>query len=147
MDYTVHGILQARILEWLFTRAKEFACNAGGPGSIPGSGRSLGEGNGYPLQYSGLENSMDCIAHGVTKSRTLMSNFHFQSEVRLQFIPLGSDHIPIFVTMAAAATAAKLLQSCSTLCDPKDGGPPGYPVPGILQARTLEWVAISFSNA
>ena len=52
MDYTVHGILQARILEWLFTRAKEFACNAGGPGSIPGSGRSLGEGTGYPLQYS-----------------------------------------------------------------------------------------------
>ena len=48
---------------------------------------------------------------------------------------------------AAAATAAKLLQSCPTLCDPIDGSPPGSPVPGILQARTLEWVAISFSNA
>ena len=46
-----------------------------------------------------------------------------------------------------AAAAAKLLQSCLTLCDPIDGGPPGSPVPGILQARTLEWVAISFSNA
>ena len=45
------------------------------------------------------------------------------------------------------AAAAKLLQSCPTLCDPIDGSPPGYPVPGILQARTLEWVAISFSNA
>ena len=49
--------------------------------------------------------------------------------------------------MAAAAAAAKSLQSCPTLCDPIDGSPPGSPVPGILQARTLEWVAISFSNA
>ena len=48
---------------------------------------------------------------------------------------------------AAAAAAAKLLQSCPTLCDPTDGSPPGSPDPGILQARTLEWVAISFSNA
>ena len=48
---------------------------------------------------------------------------------------------------AAAATAAKSLQSCPTLCNPIDSSPPGSPVPGILQARTLEWVAISFSNA
>ena len=48
---------------------------------------------------------------------------------------------------AAAAAAAKSLQSCQTLCDPIDGSLPGFPVPGILQARTLEWVAISFSNA
>ena len=47
----------------------------------------------------------------------------------------------------AAAAAAKSLQSCPTLCNPIDGSPPGFPVPGILQARTLEWVAISFSNA
>ena len=47
----------------------------------------------------------------------------------------------------AAAAAAKSLQSCPTLCDPIDGSPTGSPVPGILQARTLEWVAISFSNA
>ena len=46
----------------------------------------------------------------------------------------------------AAAAAAKSLQSCPTLCDPIDCSPPGSPVPGILQARTLEWVAISFSN-
>ena len=51
------------------------------------------------------------------------------------------------LSRAAAAAAAKLLQLCLTLCDPIDGGPPGSPVPGILQARTLEWVAISFSNA
>ena len=51
------------------------------------------------------------------------------------------------MTNLAAATAAKSLQSCLTLCDPIDGSPPGSSVPGILQARTLEWVAISFSNA
>ena len=49
---------------------KEFACNAGDLGLILGLGRSPGEGNGYPLQYSGLENSLDCIVHGVTKSWT-----------------------------------------------------------------------------
>ena len=51
------------------------------------------------------------------------------------------------VKLISAAAAAKSLQSCPTLCDPIDGSPPGFPVPGILQARTLEWVAISFSNA
>ena len=48
---------------------------------------------------------------------------------------------------AAAAAVAKSLQSCPTLCDAIDGSPPGSPIPGTLQARTLEWVAISFSNA
>ena len=51
------------------------------------------------------------------------------------------------ISAAAAAAAAKSLQSCPTMCDPIDDSPPGSPVPGILQARTLEWVAISFSNA
>ena len=51
------------------------------------------------------------------------------------------------VISCLAAAAAKLLQSCPTLCDPIEGRPPGSTVPGILQARTLEWVAISFSNA
>ena len=63
---------------------KESACNAGDLGSIPGLGRSPGEGNGYPLQYSGLENSMDCIVHGVTKSRTGLSDFHFISFWRIR---------------------------------------------------------------
>ena len=54
---------------------KESACNAGDLGSIPGLGRSPGEGKGYPLQYSGLENSRDCIVHGVAKSQTGLSNF------------------------------------------------------------------------
>ena len=51
------------------------------------------------------------------------------------------------ILIAAAAAAAKPLQSCPTLCDPIDGSLPGSPVPGILQARTLEWIAISFFNA
>ena len=54
-------------------------------------------------------------------------------------------HMPVMC--AAAAAAAMSLQSCPTLCDPIDGSPPGSAIPGILQARTLEWVAISFSNA
>ena len=52
----------------------------------------------------------------------------------------------ILLPATAAAAAAKSLQSCPTLCDPRDSSPPGSPVPGILQARILEWVAISFSN-
>ena len=54
---------------------------------------------------------------------------------------------PESLEKGTAAAAAKSLRSCPTLCDPIDGNPPGSPVPGILQARTLEWVAISFSNA
>ena len=55
---------------------KEPACSAGDPGLIPGLGRSTGDGIGYPLQYSGLENSVDCIVHGVAKRRTRLSDFH-----------------------------------------------------------------------
>ena len=53
----------------------------------------------------------------------------------------------LYLLCAAVAAGAKSLQSCPTLCDPRDSSPPGSPVPGILQARILEWVAISFSNA
>ena len=58
--------------------------------------------------------------------------------------PAVSDQL---LSSSSSAATAKSLQSCPTLCDPIDGSPPGSPVPGILQARTLEWVAISFSNA
>ena len=58
---------------------KVSACNAGNLGSIPGLGRYPGEGEGYPLQYSGLENSMDYTVHGVAKSRRRLSDFHFTS--------------------------------------------------------------------
>ena len=63
---------------------KESTCTAEDLGSIPGLGRSLGEGNGYPLQYSGLENSVDYIVHGVAKSWTRLSDFHFFLKVGLQ---------------------------------------------------------------
>ena len=56
---------------------KESARNVGDLASIPGLGRSPGEGKGYPLQYSGLKNSLDCIVHGTTKSQTRQSDFHF----------------------------------------------------------------------
>ena len=68
-------------------------------------------------------------------------------------IPFSKYFVYSFLTAVlvdpefAAAAAAKSLQSCPTLCDPTDGSPPGSPDSGILQARTLEWVAISFSNA
>ena len=56
---------------------KESACNVGELGLIPGLGRPPGEGKGFPLQYSGLENSMECIVHGVAKSWAQLSDFHF----------------------------------------------------------------------
>ena len=65
---------------------KESTCNVGDLGSIPGLGRSPGEGKGYPLQYSGLDNSMDCIIHGVKKSWTQLSDFHFQG-VNIHMLP------------------------------------------------------------
>ena len=60
---------------------------------------------------------------------------------------IKSNDIMSTCIITAAAAAAKSLQSCLTLCDPTYSSPPGSPIPGILQARTLEWVAISFSNA
>ena len=73
----------------------------------------------------------------ITKSTFPLVILHCHLSVATQELPLNS----------AAAAAAKSLQSCPTLCNPIDDSPPGSPVPGILQARTLEWVAISFSNA
>ena len=61
--------------------------------------------------------------------------------------PSGNSNCSDQNLTITTAAAAKSLQSCLTLCDPREGSPPGSPVPGILQARTLEWVAISFSNA
>ena len=61
------------------------SCNVGDLGSISGLGRSPGEGNGYPLQYSGLENSMDCIVHWVTKGQTRLCDFHFHILINNHF--------------------------------------------------------------
>ena len=70
-------LLDIYTLSMGFSVGKESTCNPGDLGSIPGLGRSLGERKSYPLQYSGLENSTDCIVPGVTNSRTGLSNFHF----------------------------------------------------------------------
>ena len=82
--------------------------------------------------------------HGVAKSRTRLSNWTEEKEI-CHFFHFSSFYL--LRESIPAAAAAKSLQSCLTLWDPIDGSPPGFPVPGILQARTLEWVAISFSNA
>ena len=80
------------------------------------------------------------LSHWITKS---LEDFPGGTVDRNPPVYAGNgDLIP-----AATAAAAKSLQSCPTLCDPRDGSPWGSPIPGILQARTLEWVAISFSNA
>ena len=71
-------------------------------------------------------------------NQSLIFTRRIEAEAQVFWLPAAA---------AAAAAAAKLLQSCLTLCDPIDGSPPGSPIPGILQARTLEWVVISFSNA
>ena len=79
-EVIVFGVAQSTLKGFLCGSAgKESACNAGNLGSIPGLGRSPGEGKGYPLQYSGLENSVDCIVHEIAKSRTRLSNLQFSS--------------------------------------------------------------------
>ena len=85
----------------------------------------------------------NCIRHQSRSSIVLLPK-SFHDKIRSAFTST-SHHIWHFA--AAAAAAAKSLQLCPTLCDPIDGSPPGSPFPGILQARTLEWVAISSSNA
>ena len=99
--FSVHGISQARILEWV--------------------AMSFSRGSSQPRDRI----CISCISRGIL--------YHWAT-----WKPLES---------LAAAAAAKSIQSCLTLCDPIDSSPPGSPVPGILQARTLEWVTISFSNA
>ena len=113
---------------------KESTCNVGDLGPIPGLGRSPEEGKSYPHQYSGLENSMDCIVHGAAKSWTWLSYFQFHLTFFCSLV-LNSTaiHSNVCIVMYsssltlllhhAAAAAVKLLQSCPTLCDPIDGSP------------------------
>ena len=89
---------------------------------------------------------MDYILLWGILSHTLLPVFSGPLKIKRQLQELLPQKLLCRIGHAAAA-AAKSLQSCPTLCDPIDGSPPGSPVPGSLQARTLEWVAISFSNA
>ena len=91
----MHALLEARVLQWVtgvqtcalpISAGQESACNAGDLGSIPGLGRSSGEGKGYPLLYSVLENSMDrgawkATVHGISKSQMQLNDFHFHFHV------------------------------------------------------------------
>ena len=118
-----------------------------------------GEGNGNPFQCSCLEYPRNggawwAAIYGVAQSQTrlkrLSSSSRLASMEKVLCPHILNCHfleIVFLLVCAAAATAVKSLQSCPTLCDPIDGSLPGSPVPGILQARTMEWVAISFSNA
>ena len=80
------------------------------------------------------------LQHHSSKASVLRHSDFFTVQLSHPYMTTGK-------TIALTAAAAKSLQSCPTLCDPIDGSPPGSPIPGILQARTLEWIAISFSNA
>ena len=120
----------------------------------------IGEGNGNPLQCSCLENPRDgwawwALVYGVTQSRTRLkrlssssSSLHCWWESKL-VQPLWRTVWRFLkkLEIELSSATAKSLQSCPTLCDPIGCSPPGSAVPGILQARTLEWVAISFFNA
>ena len=90
-------------------------------------------------QCTSPKHPVSCIKSGLAT--------HLIHDILHVSIPFIFTALYLYLKFNAAAAAAKLLQSCPTLCDPRDGSPPGYPVPGILQARTLEWVAFSFSNA
>ena len=111
--------------------SKVSACNMGDSGLTPGWGRSPGEGNVNPLQYSCLEFQEQRSLAGYSPWS------HKESDMSEQLtLPFIFQYFQITLLLAAAA---KSLQSCPTLCDPIEGSPPGSPVPGILQARTLEW--------
>ena len=196
---SVHGILQARVLEWVVTSS---------PGSLPDPGiesRSptlqadalISEPLGKPpvqslthypstltslvsflspLLCAALHPALASLLTGVHAKRAFTAGSLPLFSLMLAILPYIHKHISflhscrfllkssrfikisfqhthihsspwLFFCHIAAAAAAKLLQLCPTLCDPIDSSPPGSAVPGILQARTLEWVAISFSNA
>ena len=106
----------------------------------------------YPSPTVFSEKNADCILGFSTKLNYLILRVYLYYFGIVKTVLIFSDGDKIVFNgcasnNAAAAAAAKLLQSCPTLCNPIDGSPPGSPVPGIFPARILEWVAISFSNA
>ena len=107
---------------------KESTCHAGNLGLIPALGRSPGEGKGYPLQYSGLGNSMDCIVHGVTKSQTRLSDFHFH------FTSLVAQMVKNLLAMQE--THVRSLGQDDPLENPMDRGAWRATVRGVTKSRT-----------
>ena len=140
-----------------------FSKGSSWPGIIPASpalagkfftteppGKHLSEDTQSLLSCPTLCDHMDCSppgfsVHGILQARIVewvSISFSISVDIKYQICIIIHE-----TQMEAAGAAAKSLQSCPTLCNPIDGSPPGFPVPGILQARTLECVAISFSNA
>ena len=139
---SVHGIFQSRVLEWsafAFSELKWWA-NAKCSKVNHLKGLQVQRNSIWQLKITAYQNK----SHLQDKSSVICFQ-HFIHAVLIVFIFFTFELI-IRLWMSAAA-AAKSLQSCPTLCDPIDGSPSGSAVPGILQARTLEWVAISSSNA
>ena len=111
------------------------------------AGKNTGVGCHFLLQCmkvkseSEVAQSCPILATPWTAAHQVPPSTGFSRQKYWSGVPLPSP------LLCSAAAAAKSLQSCPTLCDPRDSSPPGYPIPGIIQARTREWVAISFSNA
>ena len=111
-------------------------------GLIPGLGRPLEEGMATHSSIIAWEIQWTEKPGGIQSKG--LSRVFSNTTVQRHWC---SAFFMVQLSATAVAAAAKSLQSCPTLCDPIDSSPPGFPIPGILQARTLEWVAISFSNA
>ena len=155
-NYTVHGILQASTLEWIAVPTQGLTqgllhcrqilyhlSHQGSPGILEWIAFFFSSRSSWPRNQIGVS----CFAG---RFFTNWDTREAQECVRVLVSPHHCQQLSIYLfdyRHPAAAAAAKSLQSCPTLCDPIDGSPPGCPVPGILQARTLEWVAISVSNA
>ena len=107
------SLLKFTSTEWgpLGSAGKESACNGGDLGSVPGLGRSPGEGKGHPLQYSGLENSMDSIVHGVTKNWTCLSDFHFSLLSQWCYLTISSSFTPCFFSLQSIPASRSFVMS------------------------------------
>ena len=131
---------------------KESGCNAGDLGLIPGSGRSPGEGKGYPVQYSGLESSIGYIVHGVTKSQTWLSDFHFpliSFKLGLQIFTKSYKHLKNLLCLPLYPKTPGSFHSSNTglpVIFGKLSIQFFYTVHWILKARILDWVAFPFSR-
>ena len=117
---------------------KESACRAGDLGSIPGLGQSPGERNSYPLQYSGLENSMDCIVHGVAKSQTQLSDFHFHQKLKNSKIQ-SLSYLKCCLTSCAYGQACNL---GSVQAGQKQGQGPAF----LLLKPEQDFIHFNFPN-
>ena len=129
---------------------KESAYNAGDPGSIPGLGRSPGEGNGNPLQCSCLENPVDWGACLQSTDYSPWGRKESDTTERLNWTELNWKYIGVIVNSGpqeyTSESESEVAQLCLTLWDPMDCSLTGSSIHGIFQARILEWVAISFSR-